>query len=210
MTGPCAPFDDAVQVPAISSPRSRASHYKLAAAIVASHVAAQAAEKVAGLLRGKLRRRMRRSAMREAQITMLVDAGEVQRIERAYRAMIDPSEMTATQAVRPSTTSLDPIVRALMGDAGVRRALGPVSATRTADARAWVDVERNHVTRKTTVRLTFRGAKENLADALAAARSAVVALGFRVVFSEIFRTPKMQAHTGTMRVEAAKKQARAL
>lgn len=210
MTGPRAHRLAADQVPAISSPRSRASHYRLAAALVAAHVAAQSAEKVSGMFRSKLRRRMRRSAVREAQITILVDAGEVQRIERAFRAMLDPAEQNKAGVVRPGTTSIDPIVRALMGDGAIRRALGPVCPARTADSRAWVDVERNHVTRKTTVRLTFRGAKESLAEALTHARAAVVAMGFRVVFSEIFLTPKTRAHTGTLRVEPAKKTALAI
>ena len=203
MTGPRAAAPLAQTDPAISSPRSRASHLGLAAAIVAAFLTSQAAECFSATRRPALRRRMRRSAARSAQVAALIDSGMIERIERAYREMLEPPS-DEPNATRPGATSIDPIIRAILGDKAVQRALGPIAPAKDSQARSWVEFERDKVTHKATVRLTSRAAKESLGDAMAAARAALTALGFRVVFAEIFRTPKMQANTGILRVAHAK------
>lgn len=195
---------------AIDSPRSKESHWRLAAALVASAAAAGAARSLSAAVRDALRYRLKGSSKRRAEAARALRSQTVRRLIAAHRASHSPLDPVPARILPARRIDTDPIIRALASDPALRQLLGPVSPTKTEDSSAWVEVERDHVTHRAVARLSFKGARDTLVKAAETARPILVAIGFRVAFADVFRLPKYSGHVATFRLEPIRTKALAI
>lgn len=195
MTGTRLFLDDASDGPAIHSPRARQNHYRLAATITAVMAAERLGQALTDAVRGRIQRRTRPSKERRAQIRTADASGILPALRRVFSDQVEPVDAAPVTRRR-----IDPVVDVLFRHPEVRAKLGFVG-TLEGEGDAWILAERDPVSHRVTARIVSRGARAPLAGVLESVRSAFTAIGFRVVFADVFSRPGAIGHVASIKLQ---------